>query len=136
MSCHVQPFGRGGSGDVMSVLSSGEAGAGLPGLGGWTSAFAFGPSIIPLHDTVWIVIGIVLTYYDPGVLDGFLGNRNTHFNLSAHYLFVAFDAPFLALGEISKVGYFTSEVGGFPANIGGDSSSGYPLQKIDTTFSV
>jgi hypothetical protein len=30
----VQPFGRGGSASALSVLSSGEAGAGMPGLGG------------------------------------------------------------------------------------------------------
>lgn len=30
----VQPFGRGGLADAASVLGSGEAGAGIPGLGG------------------------------------------------------------------------------------------------------
>jgi len=30
----VQPFGRGGLNDAVSVLGSGEAGAGIPGLGG------------------------------------------------------------------------------------------------------
>jgi OPT family oligopeptide transporter len=60
----VQPFGRGGvTRDLLSVLSSGEAGAGMPGIGGWASAWAFGPSIIPFETTVQIVIGIILTYW-------------------------------------------------------------------------
>ena len=54
----VQPFGRGGLRDLFSVLSSGEAGSGVPGLGSWSGAWAFGPSIIPLQTTVQIVIGM------------------------------------------------------------------------------
>ena len=57
----VQPFGRGGLADLYSVMSSGVAGAGFPGLGGWASSWAFGPSIIPLETTVWIVVGSMLT---------------------------------------------------------------------------
>ena len=60
----VQPFGRGGAArDLFSVLSSGEAGAGMPGIGGWASAWAFAPSIIPFETTVWIVVGIMMTYW-------------------------------------------------------------------------
>ena len=60
----VQPFGRGGATrDLLSVLSSGEAGAGMPGIGGLASAWAFAPSIIPFHNTLWIVVGIILTYW-------------------------------------------------------------------------
>jgi uncharacterized oligopeptide transporter (OPT) family protein len=57
----VLPFGRGGSSDVFSVLSSGVAGSGVPGIGGWASSFAFGPSLIPLETTIWIVVGSMLT---------------------------------------------------------------------------
>ena len=57
----VLPFGRGGIADLRAVLSSGVAGAGVPGLGGWASSWAFGPSIIPLSTTVQIVVGVILT---------------------------------------------------------------------------
>ena len=57
----VLPFGRGGSADWLSVLSSGVAGSGMPGVGGWASSWAYGPSIVPLETTVWIVIGSMLT---------------------------------------------------------------------------
>ena len=59
----VQPFGRGGSQDLFSVLSSGVAGSGIPGLGGWASSFAFGPSIIPFETTLWIAVGSILVYW-------------------------------------------------------------------------
>jgi len=39
----VQPFGQGGAKDALSVFGSGEAGAGMPGLGGWLSVWAYGP---------------------------------------------------------------------------------------------
>ena len=57
----VLPFGRGGAKDVLSVLSSGVSGSGVPGLGGWASCWSFGPSIIPLEMTVWIVVGSMIT---------------------------------------------------------------------------
>lgn len=59
----VLPFGRGGTKDLASVLGSGEAGAGMPGLGGWVSVWSYGPSVIPLQTTVWIVVGIILIYW-------------------------------------------------------------------------
>ena len=59
----VQPFGRGGLKDLTSVLGSGEAGAGVPGLGGWLSVWAYGPSVISLPQTIWIVVGCVLVYW-------------------------------------------------------------------------
>ena len=59
----VLPFGRGGTKDLASVLGSGEAGAGMPGLGGWVSVWSYGPSVIPFQTTVWIVVGIVLIYW-------------------------------------------------------------------------
>ena len=59
----VLPFGRGGLGDLPAVLSSGVAGAGFPGFGGWATVWAFGPSIIPLATSVQIVLGAALTYW-------------------------------------------------------------------------
>ena len=59
----VQPFGRGGLADMLSVLSSGVAGAGVPGIGGWASVWSFGPTIVNLETSVHIVIGAVLTYW-------------------------------------------------------------------------
>ena len=59
----VLPFGRGGLGALPAVLSSGVAGAGFPGLGGWATVWAFGPSIIPLATSVQIVLGAALTYW-------------------------------------------------------------------------
>lgn len=54
------PFGKGGGDHLFDVLGSGEAGAGIPGLGGWATVWYFGPSIIQLPHTVWIVVGVVL----------------------------------------------------------------------------
>jgi OPT family oligopeptide transporter len=59
----VQPFGRGGIADLPTVLSSGVAGAGFPGLGGWASCWAYGPSIIPFETSVQIFVGVALMYW-------------------------------------------------------------------------
>ena len=59
----VQPFGRGGIADLPTVLSSGVAGAGFPGLGGWASCWSYGPSIIPFETSVQIFVGVALMYW-------------------------------------------------------------------------
>ena len=59
----IQPFGRGGATEpyaLASVLSSGVAGAGFPGIGGWATCFSFGPSIVPLRVTTQIFVSVVL----------------------------------------------------------------------------
>ena len=59
----MQPFGRGGISDLRAVLSSGVAGAGVPGVGGWSSSWAYGPSIIPLSTSVQIAVGTITLYW-------------------------------------------------------------------------
>ena len=122
----VQPFGRGGaSRDLLSVLSSGEAGAGMPGLGGWASAWAFAPSIIPFETTVWIVVGIIGTYWIfvplaffnglaawPASFREFDKHGHLYNQTEGHYAEAGTDPVFLSgVGMTMYIGVFLSIIG-------------------------
>ena len=51
---------------VLGFMATGrvldQSGAGVPGVGGWLSVWAYGPSIIPLSASVWIAVSTALVY--------------------------------------------------------------------------